>query len=62
MALLAFVKRCHHNVLDLNVTKTKELITGYRKDGGKPKARITHSETPSCVNIWERWTRSLNLI
>ena len=39
-----FVKWCDNNYLDLNVTKTKEIVIDFRTCGSKPKASIIHDE------------------
>ena len=39
-----FVKWCDNNYLDLNITKTKEIVIDFRTCGSKPKASIIHDE------------------
>lgn len=43
-ALMEFVRRCDDSFLDLNVSKTKELIIDFRKHCDKPKPNVIHNE------------------
>ncbi len=48
-ALCAFFQWHDKNFLDLNVSKTKEMITDLRKNGNKSKVSIVHGEDVQMV-------------
>lgn len=52
-ALSQFVNWCDDNFLDLNVTKTKELIIDFRKNQSTPEASIIHGENVEIVETYK---------
>lgn len=52
-ALLQFVKWCDDNFLDLNVTKTKELIIDFRKNRFNPETSIIHGGNVEIVETYK---------
>lgn len=49
------------NYLDLNVTKTKELIIDFRKNCDQPKPNIIHAETVERVDSYKYFLNSFNV-
>ena len=49
-ALLAFVDWCDHNLLDLDVSKTKKLIINFKKNNDKPKPSIKQRKNVEIVD------------
>ena len=52
-ALPAFVECCGKNLLDLNVSKTKELVTDFRKNKTSPTPSIIHGEDVEIVDSYK---------
>ncbi len=51
--LPAFDNRCDENFLDLNVSKTKELIVYFRKCRNKPKVSSIHCNEVEIVDTYK---------
>ncbi len=60
-ALNSFIKWCDDNFLDLNVTKTKELITDFQKDSGEPRSSTIHNEEVQIVDTTNTWVQCLTI-
>lgn len=60
--LASFVKWCDDNILDLNVSKTKELVSDFRKNCGEPAPSTIHGEDVQIIDTNKYLGRCLRLL
>ena len=53
LGLLSSKLRCNNSYLDLNVTKTKEMIVDFIKQGHSPENIFIHDKEVEIVNKYE---------